>query len=298
MPKTFQIIEPSASKETKNPFGVGAEGVPLFECARLLCGSVDLKKRSDGETVRLRDCHIRQVKARAKKHVSRDIINILFDGDLTEDDADTFLRKSARENLKFWEELRGELCFCLYWRSKGRHVEAFLHTYRILELISVAIPLVYASRIADFREAIKFIKALSKNDRDGDLAILRYFSEEISKNATYARLSVDFPFSGIPAEVHSELAGQIDRWVLSERVIDGELLDPVSDGVRVKFSSVSSYIASCRNRLFHNALSNDNFKVDALQGPEAICKMIVDPALYWFGFVFVEIIKAQAERYV
>lgn len=298
MPRSFQLREPDASVATVNPFGLGAEGAAIFECARLLCGSVDLNKRATGKVVKLRYCHIRQRSVRAKRLVAENLVDLLFDGDLAKEDAEKFLRKAARENRKFWEELRSELCFCLYWRAKGRYVEAFLHTYRILELISVALPLVYASRVADFREAIKFIKSLSRNDRDQDLAVLRYFAVEISKAENLAQLSIDFPFSKVAPEIHEELGRQITAWVLSERAIDGEMQVPVSDGVKVKFSSVPSFVVSCRNRLFHNALSNDNFKIDALQGAESICKIVVDPALYWFGFVFVEILKAQAERYV
>lgn len=298
MSKSFQLAEPGASANTENPFGLGGRGEPLFECARLLCGSVDLTRRANSDTVKLRYCHIRQDKIRAKRLVADSIVDLLFDGDLTLHDAERFLTRSSRENRKFWEELRSELCFCLYWRAKGRYVEAFLHCYRILELISVALPLVYASRVTDFRSAVSFIKSLSKNDRDGDLAVLRYFASEISKDGNLSALSIDFSFSGVPPDVHQELERQITNLVLSERSVQGEIQQPVSEGVRVKFSSVPSFIVSCRNRLFHNALSNQNFKIDALQGPESICKIVIDPTLYWFTFVFVEILKAQAERYV
>ncbi|NIY80368.1 hypothetical protein HCZ23_12925 [Celeribacter sp. HF31] len=208
------------------------------------------------------------------------------------------MNKAATANRAFWEELRAEISFCLYARKKKSSVEAFLHLYRILELVSVALPLIYTSKFSDFRQAVSFIKSLNKNDRDQDLAILRYFSEEIAKSGELSNLTIDYEFSELGEQARSHLRTQLDNLVLSDNKISHSGFANPNDGVSLEFKSVPSFMVSCRNRLFHNALSGENFKIDSIRGPGSLCSILVDPGLYWFSLLLSEILKAEAARYV
>lgn len=298
MPKTFKLGEPLPAESCPRPFGVGGNGVPVFECLRLLSGAVDLTNKNIGSEVKLRYCHLTQAKKRVSSRTIDRIVDTVFDGDLLTDDVRQFLIKAGGENKRFWEELRNELCFCLHANKKGKSVEAFLHLYRILELVSVAVPLIYANKISDFREALKFIKSLNKNDRDQDLAILKYFVEAISKGGALSSLSVDFSFENLAQPARTALASQLGSYVFADGKISHSFFETPEDGVSVEFKSVSSFMVSCRNRLFHNAITNDNFKLDPLYGASSVCSVLIGPGLYWFSIVLSEILKAQAARYV
>ena len=299
MSQTFRLREPDRSVPVPAPFGLGGSGVPSFECLRLLAGALDLEHSSTGGRTKLRYCFLTQKNRHVASRAVSKIIETVFDNALDRSDVERFLRKSSGENRIFWEELRAELSFCLFARKKNQSIEAFLHLYRILELISVALPLVYASSISDFRKAVVFIKSLSKNDRDQDLAILKYFSEEISKSSgMYSQLEVDFPFKGMEKGAAKSLVDQLNRYIFFDGKIKNSFYPMPEEGVRVNFDSVPSFIVMCRNRLFHNAMTNENFKLDPLRGAGGLCSVLVDPALYWLGIIFSEILKAQASRYV
>jgi len=298
MPSTFRLMEPMPAETIAKPFGVRSNGVPVFECLRLLTGALDIEHRPSNKIAKHRYCYLSQKSRRVSGKTVKKIVELAFDGDLSAVEVGTYLTKSASTNRAFWEELRTEICFCLLAKKKQRHVEAFLHLYRIFELVSVALPLIYATKVADFRDAVRFIKSLSKNERDQDLSILRYFSEEISKSGSFSGLSIDYSFDKIDSPARAHLRSQLDSFVLSSTKISHTGFASPNDGVSIEFKSVSSFMVSCRNRLFHNAISNENFKLDGMQGSNTICSILIDPGLYWFSLVLSEIMKAEASRYV
>ncbi len=298
MPSTFRLLEPLPAETLARPFGVRSNGVPVFECLRLLTGALDVEHKPSSKVAKHRYCYLSQKSRRLSVNTIEKIVELAFDGDLSAEEVGTYLTKSANTNRAFWEELRTELCFCLSAKKKQRHVEAFLHLYRIFELVSVALPLIYATKVSDFRDAVRFIKSLSKNERDQDLSILRYFSEEISKSGSFSGLSIDYSFEEIESSARAYLRTQLDSFVLSSANIFHTGFEIPNDGVSIEFKSVSSFMVSCRNRLFHNAISNENFKLDGMQGSNAICSILIDPGLYWFSLVLSEIMKAEASRYV
>lgn len=298
MPSTFRFSEPLRAGTCERPFGVHGDGVPAFECLRLLSGAIDVEQTTTGKITKLRYCHLSQRSRRLSVSTIDNLVQLVFDGDLGTSDVERYLTKSKNTNRTFWEELRTEICFCLFAKKKDNYVEAFLHLYRIFELVSVALPLIYATKIADFRKAVRFIKSLSKNERDKDLSILRYFSEEISNTGSLSGLSIDYSFEKLDLSARSHLRSQLDSFVLSENNIKHSGFASPNDGVEIEFRSVSSFMVSCRNRLFHNALSNENFKLDKMHGSGSICSILIDPGLYWFSLVLAETMKAEASRYV
>lgn len=298
MPSTFELNNPSNITNVEKPFGVRSQGVPAFECLRLLCGIIDLKHNESGKVTKLRYCNLSHKTRRMSNNTIKNIVQLGFDNDLDINSVKTYLTKAGAANQVFWKELRSELCFCILAQKKRNNVEAFLHLYRILELISVALPLIYVTKLNDFRDAVNFIKSLTKNDRDQDLAILKYFSAEIAKNSDYETLTIDYKFEQLPLSARTHLVHQLNSYVLNDPKIKHEWMDEPNEGVSVNFTSVSSFMVSCRNRLFHNAMSNENFKLDLVGGSSNVCSVMIKPGLYWFGLVLSEILKAEASRYV
>lgn len=298
MPSTFELNNPLNISNADRPFGVRSQGVPAFECLRLLCGVIDLKHVESGKVVKLRYCNLSHKTRRISSNTIRNIVQLGFDSDLDIDSVKTYLTRAATANQAFWRELRSELCFCILAQKKQNNVEAFLHLYRILELVSVALPLIYATKLKDFRDAVTFIKSLSKSDRDQDLAILKYFSAEIAKNSDYEELTIDYKFEQLSLSARNHLVEQLNKFVLNDPKIKHQWMDEPNEGVSLNFASVSSFMVSCRNRLFHNALSNENFKLDLVGGSSNVCSVLIKPGLYWFGLVLSEILKAEASRYI
>lgn len=297
MPRSCRLIDPLAKYNVATPLGVNNNGTPIFECIRLLYGTVDIFDKESGSTRKNQFSFITQDKRRRDKHAVERLIRHMFDGDLDINDAAQFLNKGRLDNRDFWEDLKAEICLCLVARNKDRNVEAFLYLYRVLEVVSIALPLVYASAEPDYRRAMEFIKSLSKDDRDSDLTVFRNFVASAAKLGNYEELYFDFPFDGMGLPWRQEALRQLKGYIFDKYNIEYRLMDN-DEGFSIKFTSIPLFFISFRNRLFHNSKTGDNLKIDNLGGADKICKILVDPMMYWFGLVLIEIIKVQAKRYV
>jgi hypothetical protein len=157
MPKHCKLIDPLKGKSIEKPFGLNAEGYPIFDSIRLLTGTVDVENKATEQVTKLRWCQLSQKTKRLKASSISNLVDQIFDGDLTVSDFATYLGKGGRENMVFWEDIKGELCLCLVAEKQERHLHAFLHLYRVLERISVALPLVYASTKPDYKKAMALL---------------------------------------------------------------------------------------------------------------------------------------------
>jgi hypothetical protein len=204
---------------------------------------------------------------------------------------------SSKDNREFWEELKAELCLCLVAEFNKRHVESFLYLYRTLELVSIALPLVYASSEPDYKKSMMFLKSLSSNDRDSDLTVFRQFVSNAEKLGGYQSLMIDFSYRTSDAEWIDEVVRQFNAYIFSDKSIKSNIMEG-GVGFQVAFSSMPLFIIAVRNRLFHNSKTGDNFRLDYIGGASGLCRILVQPALYWFSLVLIEIIKVHAKRYV
>lgn len=297
MPSTFKLKEPTQLQNTEYPFGVRSKGVPVFECLRLLTGTLDIIQCNTSQHLKPRFCHLSQTGLRLNANSLDKICDKVFEGKFEKAELIEYLRRSAKINSEFWGELSSEICFCLSAHKKKSSVEAFLHLYRILELIVVAIPLTYTYEMKDFKKGLSFTKSLSQNDRDKDLSVLKYFSDHLWDNRNYKDLYIDYPYLEMDQTASTHLEKQLSSVVLDDKKIETRPIQTQTIGVSVEFRSVSVFINSCRNRLFHNSNSDKNFNLDFIGGAESLCFVLVGPTLYWLSLVISEIMIVEYTRH-
>jgi hypothetical protein len=278
------------------PFGVGATGVPSFECLRLLCGSVILEHKDTLARVPLKFCNLAQSTRVMKSNTIKEIVNRAFDDEIGIDEVRVFLEVAQHRNLDYWERLKGELCLALHAAEQQRHVEAFLHTYRLFEWISIAMPLFFAQGELDYFRSMDFLKALPENDKSGELLILKRFSAKVSEAGGYGGLTIDVPLTCHVPGWDQEFADQIDKFVLEPEGIKDADVDIAQGLVKIPFSSFPKFYVAFRNRLFHNSISRKNLIVDKLGGAELTCRPLTRPALNWFCLVFCVVLNRAVSR--
>lgn len=294
MPATIKIIETLGRLGVDAPFGINDRGVGMFVCFRLLCGSVDLLNKKTGEVVQQRHCFLTETKRRAKKNTIKEIVQTAFDGDFTIQQMDSYLNFVQLRNRGFWDRLNGELCLALFCERKGEQAKAFLHIYRLLEMVSVALPLFYASAEHDYQRALSFLKALPENPRDGDLAIMKKFVSEVARKGGFEDHNITIPYSKGDFGWDARYEAQIQAYVINaERLTTS--LEVASKEISVPFSEFPSFFVSFRNRLFHNTLSQGNFNLDELNGSDLVCEPLIKPALNWLTLVLCVVVKQNLE---
>lgn len=296
MPISFSLTEPGRRGfNPVRPFGLNADGVHIHEILRLLTGSVNLRVVESGRYVPLCTDEIRRKRNRSARPES--IVELLFSRNISIEEYEKFVVSASIRNRAFFAELLRELALCLGARKLGRNTESFLYFYRILEYISVAFPMLYASSEHEFRKSHKFLKDLMLNERDGELKVLERAIPIIGQENELHLISFDFRVVGYQASFVDELRRQ------AQRVLAGKVrgLEIESDGdviFRVPFNSMSSLIVNIRNRMFHYKIGEANFDLGMLGGSENFCKLILSESIYWFGVLFSEMVRTLAKRQI
>lgn len=296
MPRHCRLVDPLKDRAVAKPFGVGHDGYPIFECIRLLMGTLDVENKRTLRTTKLRRCHLSQTSRSLSNSTIDSLVVKLFDGDLSKDDFGSYLDRGGRENARFWDEVKGEICLCLVAEKDKQHLHAFLHLYRIVELISIALPLVYASTEPDYKKALEMLRSLSINPRDGELAVFKNFANHVAVEGGYSILLIGYDYNFVDGSWEENASTQFEKYVLDAGRI-GEVREDQS-GFDVKFSQVPSLLVNTRNRMFHRLMSGDNFDLDELNGVDDVCATLNRPTLYWLSLVIIETLKAHVKRFV
>lgn len=297
MTSTFKITDGLSKLGVSKPFGVNNDGVHAFECLRILCGTVNIENKLDGAKLKLRHCFLTQATRKLKRNSIEEIINSAFDGDIEARDVELYLNRSAGNNRNFWMKVKGEICLALASWSDQRNTDAFLYIYRLLEMISVALPLFYASVEHDYYKSMDFLKGLPQNPRDGDLAIFRRFISVLAKEGGYENLKTGIFYSKGDLTWDARYESQIQKYVISAENLKSSV-DAAQSKIDVPYSEFPSFFIAFRNRLFHNTLSVENLDLDQLGGADAACEPLVVPALNWLTMTLCVILKRNAARYI
>lgn len=284
-----------ARADPGRPFGFYESGARLHEILRLLLGSANVYDKENRTTLELGVNELRTSGRRLYK--PEKILEVIFEGAVSIEDYGRFVVAESAANLDFYTGLRDELCLSLICKKRGNNIEAFLYLYRILEYISLAVPILYASSQTRFSVANDFLKSLRMSDRDGDLAALSRAIPTISSRGNLSEVTFDFSVSGREANLVAVLRAEFDRCIKAK--VDGfELYDDGDILFSVPFNSMPSLFINVRNRLFHYKIGDPNFDVRMFGGADVVCAICVKEMTHWFSLLYIEIVRIMGRRYL
>lgn len=275
------------------PFGLYGDGLAIHEILRLLLGSVNIEEQTGSKLVVINKNQLGVGGSRLCK--PEKIVSLVISNEITLSDYKMLIEDVNARNTDFFVRLRRELTLALFCRKIGRHTESFLYMYRVLEMISLAIPMIYALTKSDFSNTHGFLKGLFSNERAGDLAALKAAVATIAAEGGLAPLKFDFSVSGREVSFVDELRSQITRCVLPD-VRSLEIEDQGDTLFRVPFASMPAFFVTVRNRMFHYRIGEPNFDLSALGGSEALCDICLDQILFWFTHLYLEIVRVLATQ--
>lgn len=196
-------------------------------------------------------------------------------------------------NRKFFEILLVELSqFCMHYYNNN-HTAAFVYIYRILEKISYPFPLLYASQTDDYKGSYALLKDYfdeNKGSKKGELGFFKAFVTKIFDGEPISLTSVDFDFSTIAdydirKRLFLKLKQLCPNSMLHQSTSDYDLF-------AVKFTEMSSFLITVRNRFFHQFNRGDaNFEEEEVHDCEEFFAIINKNSIGWLGMVYLEILK-------
>lgn len=213
-------------------------------------------------------------------------------------------RQFLHQNDNFFQSLNNEFSNFYYYENKQSYTTAFAYLYRILETISYAFPLIYASKTDDFIGTYNYLKGFLSGNRDkGELGFFKSFVKVIFKGDPLSE-----PESSISIDIVVERE-EVEERVKLQRVFfnsykkactDHNIFSADTDEPRkisVKFSDYSSFIINLRNRFFHLFSSGQpNLQSDDIIDADYFFKLVNKPTAYWISLVLLEILKHSIEK--
>ncbi|NNH56058.1 hypothetical protein HLI01_04350 [Rhizobium laguerreae] len=275
---------------------LGSEPPEIIKILRLLSGTTHL--RNDGTDEILYEANKNFINPDdniTSNGIDR-ILDYIFEERPDEAEIISIFRKISALNKGFYIEILGELGFLLKSLGEKKFTESFLYTYRILERISAACPLIYVSNDKDFRNAHNFLSSIyDEKKAPGELGMLQKFLQHYTGlNDGFARATLDFPLGELGDALAAELIDELKKIVLPE--VKTLVIDEETGTFSVPFKDVGSFVVTVRNRTFHNLGARANFNLSRIGGSEPLFALLVPNLLYWFSYVFVDFAKWQLSR--
>jgi len=207
-------------------------------------------------------------------------------------------KKLLYQNNEFFKRLNNEFTNYYYYENKHSYTTAFIYVYRILELISYAFPLIYASKTDDFNGTYSFFKSFFKGNSDsdkGELGFFKSFIKVIFKDNPINESSIRIDIKGETEDVQQIFFDAI-RKVCTRNIFDDDDCDEPRR-IAIKFTEYSSFIINVRNRFFHlfNG-GHSNLQSDEIIDADYFFSLINSQSINWICIVLVEILNFSIER--
>ncbi|RDV23876.1 hypothetical protein DXV75_16940 [Alteromonas aestuariivivens] len=222
---------------------------------------------------------------------------LLGDGFTDEQLADFIEFSKYRSNRKFYKNILSELSYFCYYSHKKSHASAFIFLYRVLEHISYALPLIYASKTDSFTNTYTLLKELLSEDNSaGELRFFKTFIQKVFKESPLLESSIDFEMTRPTVEdqeyMFDELKKSCARSALSEATDEPRVLS-------IKFGETGSFLANVRNRFFHFMNGHENnINSSNIKNIDGLFAIVNKAGLFWVTTIFLEVVAYSANYYL
>lgn len=212
----------------------------------------------------------------------------LLSEDVTAEDVSIFIDRTKYINKAFYSGVLSELSHFMLHANKGSHTSAFIYIYRILEKISYAFPLIYASKSQDFLSSFNQLKDLMVGDKEKkELGFFKVFIKMLYKDNSISDTSVDIYINPSDAQVKEQMYKAL-RDVSGNSILHEDSTE--FDKLSIKYCEMGSFLINVRNRFFHNLNGgSSNIESNKIVDSDELFSFINPMAMYWVSMVFLEV---------
>ena len=191
-------------------------------------------------------------------------------------------------NRGFYDEILHEFYSYFYEVSKKNQTVAFIHLYRILERISISLPLVYASCCNDYKGVYNGLKKFILDEKTGEIRVLMQFISEFIDDSILNQ-QVNVEFKELINDWHENHYKAIKKFKLEEAS------NPYSQ-LTYKYKSIIELIIKVRNSYFHALTgANNSFLYSEIIHNNEFFKVINSIFCNWLSFVILKIMILEVE---
>ena len=223
------------------------------------------------------------------KLVADDVLDLL---NLSSDpvEALSILKQVSRANEKTFLQLRGELLLTLAAYEEHRFETAFIHFYRVLERVSISLPVIYAQGEIRFEKTLEFFKSLIGTEKAGELSVLNKFittAQPFSSSAgSYITLDLSFA-----TRMQIDAVQKQFEHILFKEIVPSVGFDPTTDTAEIEIEKFHRVIIVARNKMFHYTHQKANFDMAVCGGGSVMCRCLVGAGLTWFATFYTSLLN-------
>lgn len=198
----------------------------------------------------------------------------------------TFINQN-RINSGLYENLLSEFSYFFYYQHQKNYLSGFVHLYRVLEYMSLTMPLIVISTQNNYQGAFSHIKQFFGSEKIEELGFFKKFVTVVFESVEQQE-SIVFPFESGKTFDTSEYK------VLNKIGINSYEYD--YQKMTIKFIDMIDFIVTVRNRFFHfkigGAQNIQSFDFDV----EKFFQLINQQICYFLAKIFFKIEILQIEK--
>lgn len=216
--------------------------------------------------------------------------------DMKAKDLAVYIDATKYINKAFYKNILTEISQFILQTERGSHTSSFIFIYRLLEKISYAFPLIYASKSQDFVQSFTLLKELMVGDKEKkELGFFKKFVENLYQNEGIAETSVDIKISAVSPDVESQVFRTMKQ-VCDKDIIHEDTTEPRK--LSIKYCDMGSFIITIRNRFFHNLNGGPtNIKSAEVIDSDLFFSFINPLAMRWLAMVFMEVVTHNISEF-
>lgn len=264
----------------------GSGDPELLLTLRLLSGNVKLTHNYSNKVVESRVNYF-SGDLIAPQNWKRDFPR-LFSENTTANDLSIFIQSIRFTNRSFYSAILSEISQFFLHTDKGSHTSAFIYVYRVLERVSYAFPLIYASKTQDFLKSFKELQNLMVGDKEKkELGFFKKFIYTIYKDDDISETSIDININSeedvVREQIFKSLKGVVEDSVFHENTVEYHTLS-------IKYNDMGGFIIGLRNRFFHNLSSGGgNIESNKIVDSDELFSFVNPMAMHWIAMVFLQV---------
>lgn len=190
-----------------------------------------------------------------------------------------------RTNTNFFKNVLFEFSSYFYYNDKEEWLRCFVHLYRIIEHISYAFPLIYASKSKNYKGSFSSLKDFLTGENE--LAFFYNFQKTLFENNGVLETSIRIFFVGSNSELNN--IQRIFEHLEENKII--KLANNVPGEIELLYKDFFKFILALRNRYFHflngSQMNNiENIDVDI----GIVFQAVNEHILNWVSHIYYEIL--------
>lgn len=193
------------------------------------------------------------------------------------------------ENRGFYDEILNEFYCYFYEINLNNHTNGFLHLYRILERIAIALPLVYAACNNNYKGIYSDWKKFINDEKTGELKVIQKFISSFVDN-TILDQTFDIDIKNMPNNWHENHFNAFLK-------LKGFQSSIPYNKITYKYNDLIELTIKIRNSYFHALTgANNSFTANEIISSSHFFKVINPFICNWLSFLIIKILKMEINR--